>query len=160
MRLTLSKGDIFCRRGDAKVFIIDKSDENNPWKFLKEIAGGSGKDEKYVFTPPTTKTGKVSKKSYLRTQDFCYHLQCAATQLGYKSHYTGHSLRNALVPTLTLAGASDEMLRIFCTWSGSSEMPHIYKRHTLEASEKGCAELVNKIVRSKEIYNLQRKLNY
>ena len=149
IRLTLSKGDVFNRRDDVKIFRINSKDPFNPVHKLLSIYYEAPAKDGFIFEANSV------KKRYFSTADLVYHMQAASRECGYKTKYTGHSARNALVSTLALAGASAEQLRIFLNWCGDSAMVHTYKRNNLENSNFGCANLVNEIISSGAIFKLQ-----
>ena len=152
MQIRHSKGDKYNKRGDIKIFKVDKEDKNNPWHHLKKMSRKYPK-EIYVFQQ------KKSEKCY-STGQLVYHLKKATTEAGYKRVYTGHSCRNGVVNALTLAGATDEQLRIFFCWEADSTMTHYYKKKHLENSSIGCAELMSNIIKSGKIKTLQNQLMY
>lgn len=149
IRLTLSKGDIFNRRDDVKIFKINFKDPSNPIHKLLDVFYESGSDTGFIFRANSV------KKRYFGTADLVYHMQAASRECGYKTKYTGHSARNALVSTLALAGASAEQLRIFLNWCGDSSMVHTYKRNNLENSNFGCATMVDDLISSGSIFKIQ-----
>lgn len=162
MYLTYSKGDQLNRRGDVKVFRLRKNDPNNPYDYLCQIARMRHPGDKYVFQKQKIRKADtlIESNKYYKTPDLVYHLGQASKECNYKTKYTGHSARNAMVSTLTLAGASDDAMRIFLNWAGDSTMTHYYRRHILESSSKGCAAIIDTLINSNKIIDLQKKLMY
>ena len=131
--------DIFC----------PKSDKHNPLKWLKSLAIGVKSENDYVFP---------MKNGHITTTNCVYHIRTACERLNLTSYYSGHSARNALIATLSLAGVPDESLRIMAEWSANSVMPQLYKRNNLGLSKKGTAFKVMKLIETNEISNLQSQI--
>ena len=144
------KTDKLKRRNDRKTIFCPSQDKNNPLKWILENVQNKS-DTDWLFKRPD---GQNMTGDNIR-----YYLKTGAKRLNLEITPTGHSCRNAICSTLSLADVSDERIRIFLNWASDSDMPHWYKRHLLEKSEYGCAHALRNMILDGSITNIQNQID-